>query len=356
MKQNILPLIQEHTRAIYDLENKSFNVKKINARHLLTITRFDLFAKLYYIKYRQSKPEQAKKVYCEHIKVFNPDLREPGRNDKFGLDKFITTFDTLIQTFKVSSFDDSVSVIPVDKNGVILDGAHRVAALAYFDKEVTIAQFDDVESKGLFNYSYFINRGLSIETADIIALEATNWCRNLYAACLWPKVSNHNDREQVKNFLKRYTNLLYEKNTLVSLGHLTQFVAKIYAEQDWVGTPQDHFKGAKDKALHCYSLSRHFEVLFFQSSLSLNDIVGMKEEIRSHFNYGKHVIHITDNDSETRYISELMLDKKARALWLNDDSIVSLNFIYEKLNELVVLFKYNCLLPFKTFVYKVLKS
>ena len=356
MNKDILSLLQNHTRSIYQLDVKSFEVKTIPARELLAVTRFDLFAKIFYIKYRKSNPALAQQVYVEHIKAFNPDLKEPGRTDKCGVDKFLTVFDKLIDDFSTVDFDDAVSIVPVDENNIILDGAHRVAALAYYDKKVTIAKFNDVVSKGLFDYNYFINRGLSIETADLIAFEATNWCKHLYAACLWPKLSKSADRELVKDIIKRDNQLLYEKSTLVSLDHLTQFVAKIYASQDWVGTEENHFSGARDKAMNCYSLSKRLDVIFFQSSLPLEEILKMKENVRGHFSFGKHVIHITDNDVETQFLSSLILDKNQRNLWLKDSGWVSLNKWNEKIKEWLIVFRYNCLIPLKTFVYRLIHS
>lgn len=354
MNQQILTSIQQHTRTLYQLDSKHYEIKKVAARNLLHVSRFDLFAKLFYIRHKESAPQLARQVYCEHIKVFNPDLKEPGREDKQGMDKFIHTFDQLIADFATSEFDETKSIVPVDKNGVILDGAHRVAALAYYGKKVTIAQFDDVTSHGIFDYNYFLSRGLSFEIADIIALEATMWCKNLYAACLWPKVSQSADRERVKRFIRNNTSLVYEKKFLVSLSQLTRFVAQIYANQSWVGTEANHFKGARDKALQCYSSHKRFEILLFQSSLPLDDIIYMKETIRGHFNYGKHAIHITDNDAETRLLSDLVLDKTKRKEWLDDGGFFSLNSLYEKMSERILLFRYQYLIPFKTYVFRLL--
>ena len=136
--------LQKHTVDLYDLKNKDFELCKVPAHDLITVSRFDLFAKLIYIKYRKSKPHFAKKIYSEHIKAFNPDLKEPGRKDKNGLEDFITTFDKLIDYFENNEFDPEQSLIPVSENGEILDGSHRIAALAFFKKEVSILKFKNV--------------------------------------------------------------------------------------------------------------------------------------------------------------------------------------------------------------------
>lgn len=178
----LITKLQQHTINIYKLSGKSYEVKSVPARSLLSPLRFDLFAKLFYIKNIDMNPSFAKEVYINHIKAFNPDLKEPGRGDKCSIEDFISVFDGLIKTFKTNNFDDAISIIPVDYNNIILDGAHRVAALAYYDRYVTIARFKDVVSNGPFDFNYFKFRGLSWKLLDTVALEMTRWLNSLSAA------------------------------------------------------------------------------------------------------------------------------------------------------------------------------
>ena len=161
-----------------------YSIENVNARTLLTGKRFDLFAKLYYLTHYKENKEHALCVYIEHIKAFNPDGKEPGRDDKLSFDDFVSVFNNLIESFKDKDFDKSVSLVPVDSNGVILDGAHRVAILAYYNKEITIARFKDVTSKANFDYQYFKMRGLSWVTLDEIALEMMYWLSNVHVMCI----------------------------------------------------------------------------------------------------------------------------------------------------------------------------
>ena len=145
-------LLQPHTVTLYHLKEKSYSVENVKARTLLSPLRFDLYGKLYYAKHRHDDPTQARRVYIEHIKAFNPDGREPGRDDKTSFEDFISTFDSLLDYFKDNEFDENKSIVPVSSNGIILDGAHRLAALAYYDKEITIARFVDVVPVCQFDY------------------------------------------------------------------------------------------------------------------------------------------------------------------------------------------------------------
>ena len=77
----IIQRLQPHTVEIYHLEEGQIEEKLVEARSLLIPSRFDLFAKVYYIRMREENRMEAERVYKEHIKAFNPDLREPGRDE-----------------------------------------------------------------------------------------------------------------------------------------------------------------------------------------------------------------------------------------------------------------------------------
>ena len=304
----ILEKLQPHTIKIYNLADKKFQLKVVKARSLLTPKRFDLFAKLYYITYRN---EYAIKVYKEHIKTFNPDLKEPGRTDKNSSEDFIKAFDILISEFNNTEFNDNISIIPVDSNGVILDGAHRVAALAYYDKDVTIVQFENVVTKCNFNYSYFKIRGLNWEILDVIAHEMIKWLPNLFVACVWPRVNNTKNTDYILNFLSSKYEIVYIKEFNVGLSSLTNFVHLIYQEQEWT----NNANAVKNKAVNCYSNTKRLTLIFFESASDLDSIINDKSIIRNKLNCENHSIHITDNQKESIDISKLVNTIAGKSLW-----------------------------------------
>lgn len=345
----MLALIQEHTRRIYDLENKVFHLKKINARDLLVLSRFDLFAKLIYIENREKNPEFGYRIYSEHIKAFNPDLKEPGSTDKDGLEDFINAFDVLIDIFKSNPFDGSVSLIPVSTNGIPLDGSHRIAALAYFNKEVEILQFEDVYPKSDFDYRYFLSRGLSRDTADIIVNESIKYIDNLFIACLWPKIGNRQEKEFAIQYFQAHFQVFYRKRMQMSLENLKMFIYEIYNHQDWVGTKENNFSGARDKAIKCYGKSKTVDFIVFQSE-SLDKVVESKETIRDYYKLDKHALHITDDKEESRKISDLVFTEK------KENYSTAFLLRKEKWQEYKLLFKNVYLIEMKVKVARVLNK
>ena len=347
-------LLQQHTIDIYGLKDKSFVIQRVPARSLLQVSRFDLFAKLYYISNRKTNPEIAREVYSDHIHAFNPDGKEPGRTDKNGVGDFIVAFDKLIDYFKDKDFDESISLVPVGSSGEILDGSHRVAALAYYDKEVSIAKFDDVNPKCIFDYQYFFKRGLPWKTADIIALEALRWNKELYVGCLWPRINSEQKRNAI-SIVNSSCEVYYSREIHVSLKQLSLLIANIYRSQDWVGNEANGYAGAYNKALSCFGPSKQVQFVFFQGR-GLDETLAMKERIRQLFPYDKHSLHISDTDEETEEISRLVLTDEGRSSWQGNRA-EGLSFkIKEWLCEKCEFFKNVTIINWKVKVYKLLKG
>ncbi|NLG05027.1 MAG: hypothetical protein GX567_14525 [Clostridia bacterium] len=290
--------------------------KIINAVDLLSPERFDLFAKLYYAKNRHDEKAKAKQVYYEHIKAFNPSLKEPGREDKNGYEDFVQTFDTLIDNFSRNDFDNKISLVPITEDNVILDGAHRIAALACFNKKVNVVVCEGVQPKARFDYQYFKNRGLAWNTMDIIANEMVKDIPNIYVACLWPKMK---EKSQAISTLKSEFPIAYEKNISCNLTDFKQLISIIYAGQPWVNEPES----VNDKALQCFDFKGDIHFVFFTSD-SLENVLSIKERIRNLYGQGKHTLHITDNAIETQVIAKNILIEEIRKNWKSSSSAQTL--------------------------------
>ncbi len=344
---NIISKLQPHTVSIYNLQDKRCTIEQVPARQLLLSLKFDVFAKLYYITHREKDFEGALKLYIEHIKAFNPDGKEPGREDKTTLKDFVTSFDALIETIRTKGFDKEVSLIPIDRDGVSLDGSHRIAAAAFFNEDVVVAKFPEVQRKCEFDYSYFIRRGLRREYADAIMFEMLNWKNNIYVACLWPKLAGKK-KEEAKTQIRAFGKVCYVKSESINLKSMFGLVASVYKSQPWTADKE----AVKDKATKCYGASRKVEFVFFESDLSLEEILKEKEKLRTLFSLEKHSLHITDNIEETKDIAALIFNTEQRKSW--DTSYNFFGKTKNYISEQVYIFKHVRWLNFKVFVAKII--
>lgn len=345
----MLQLLQEHTIKIYNLAQKEYKREVVNARELLNVARFDLFAKLYYARNRESNYDEALTVYKQHILAFNPDLKEPGREDKNNIDDFVNTFDELLYQFKNKEFDDTVSLVPIDEEGIILDGAHRVAALAYYGKNVTVVRFKNVHSKGPFDYKYFKERGLSWHIADVIAREITFWRKDMLIACLWPGLGDIRRKNECVEMLAQSYKVCYIKDIKLSFKDFRSLIAKVYVGQLWVNNND----AVCNKAILCYGNSnKTMRVVLLQSNVPIEKTITNKERIRRCFHKGKHSIHITDNSDETRRLALLVLSKKGLNVWHSESGVFE---IVENIKERWFYFKKVQLIKIKVALAKILK-
>ena len=188
--QDPLSLLHPYFIRRRHLDQMKYEVESLPARDLLR--RFDLFSKLFYIRNRKENPRLARRVYLENIRTLVPLGVEWGKEDEKNSFKiFIEVFDSLIEHFSVNDFDASVSIVPVDGNYVAIDGAHRVATLAFYGTDVTVCRFD----KPIYSLDYklFLAKGESLYTADLTALEAFNWLDDISVRCIWPDSDGGSD-------------------------------------------------------------------------------------------------------------------------------------------------------------------
>lgn len=135
--------------------------------NLVSQYRYDVFIKYYYVQayITKSKFDFAKKVCLNHIKSFNnftePDGRKNNPND------FIKNFNNLIDSAKKEGIHKTI--IPITKNGEIIDGAHRLSIALYLNLKIQFAIFDLLDVN--YGKDFFINRGFNQEDAKIIDKE-----------------------------------------------------------------------------------------------------------------------------------------------------------------------------------------
>ena len=132
--------------------------------YLISQYRYDVFVKYYYVQSYITKTNYklAKKIYLEHIKSFNNFAEPDGRKEK--PEDFINNFNKLIKNIQKDGIDKTI--IPITKNGEIIDGAHRLAIALYLNLKVKFAIFDLLDAN--YNKEFFINRGFDVEYAKIV--------------------------------------------------------------------------------------------------------------------------------------------------------------------------------------------
>lgn len=323
-KQSLNGRIEKHFIDAIDEPEYESQIK--TPAQLLTYNRLDLAIKILYIKMLSRKVEFAKQLYAEHIKALSLGaFSEPGNNTKNNLDDYITEFSEIFKNISKNGFDSDISLVPLAIDGSIANGAHRVAAAYVSKQKVSAIKLDAPIHK--YDYNFFLNRGMKRSDIDIAVSKFIEYTPNTFVAIVWP-VAKGKDEELAQLFSK----VVYRKYVTLSYNGLHNLITQVYNGEPWLGERKDNFRGAANKVINCYKPSGQLRVISFQSD-SLDEVVKLKEDIRTLYSIGKHSVHITDTHNEAVQVSRMLFNEKS-IHFLNHAKPTKYESTHEKINEL----------------------
>lgn len=190
-------------------KNQPVKKQLINARWLITPDRIDFMAKLLWLdaKHNKYNLRLAYKIYVSHIGVFTKGLFiEQGQPNKQGIDQYLSQFDYIDDI--VASLDENTAQlgtpIPVTKDFMALDGAHRISACIYYNKKLPIYYLKDKYSNNIYNYAYFRKGYMS----EKYILEMVKKYISLRSCTLW---IGYEEKSGICSYLKTGHWVVYEK-------------------------------------------------------------------------------------------------------------------------------------------------
>lgn len=299
-------------RNIYEkLNSHSYEIESLNSIELLTPNRFDVIAKIVFAKFYLNNYDSnfGEDMYISSIKVIN-GLIENDESGKIGSKSFISSFKTLLNSINMHGFSDQAA-IPLSKEGSIIDGAHRLAALIYLRKKIQVVKTEIASFN--FDYIFFKNRGFRLDYLDYMALEYLMIKKkNIFAVFIWPSAGDKKN-EGLNNILSIHGKVVYSKELHLTQNGKKNIIIELYKNEPWLGNFKNNFIGAENKANWCFQ--NDIPVKFFLYECP-GEILKIKDEIRELYGIGKHAVHITDNYEESIDICEKILNKNGLD-WIN---------------------------------------
>lgn len=295
---------------------KTFDIidgqKEVSPRSLLEKNRYDVVIKYiiaYYFELGYSDlslPRKIRDIYIDHIKVVTEGkFSELSSNKKNSLD-YLSDFYKLYLNIKEFGFNSEFGAIPLASDGSIVNGAHRVSiALALKVDIIPVVSFN-IDP---LNYSedHFINSGMELSQISFINIKFSEVYVGAYIACLWPSVDH--DLDTVMSIFGKRT-LSRKKIEFTEVGK-RNLLLQLYPNETWIGSPEDSFSGLNNKIHPCFkNKNQVFFVLFIEECL--DNVLEIKDEVRSLYNNGKHSIHITDTSEEVNIISKLIFSPESQ--------------------------------------------
>jgi len=307
-KKELKKYIEPH---FYDaLAKEEYTILTIEATKLFTYNRFDIAFKLLYLEMFEYDLDFAKEIYAEHIRAFSlGKFKEPGNEEKNSIDKYFKAFHHLLKEIKKSGFNRDQTLIPLSSNGTIVNGAHRVACAIFLNKDVSCVELEVRDY--LYDYRFFYRRNISNEILDAAVTKFVEYANNIYIAFIWPSSKSH--WQTVEEIIP---NIVYRKEVKLNYNGAHNLLSQIYYEEEWLGSVENNFLGAKGKLVECFTSFDPVKVIVFQAD-NLKSVQKIKEHFREVFDIGKHSIHITDTKEEAQHVSQVIF---------NDNSIHFLNY------------------------------
>ena len=313
-------LLTRRVKEVYKINQEDvLTVMTVDPSTLLVSQRIDLFVKLLYIeaKVTGNGLEYAKQAYINHIHSITAFKdEENGQSEKNSVNAFVNTFDFLISEIKEKGFDATKSVIPISSDGIILDGAHRLACCAYFDIPVSVVKIPHVGltkdiKPPIYDWRYFERYLLGQHYLDAaVRLYIRYAKKNVYMACIWPKAADPIKRRDAIGLIDKEYNIIYTKTFKPSFRQFDRLIAQIYMHDDWVGNIENGFSGSKGKSLLTFQKDADLTFVVFEG-FGKEGIIRFKERVRNIFQIGKHSIHITDNLEQTAFLADIILNRNS---------------------------------------------
>lgn len=300
---------------------EKFQIEYVDAKQFLTPERLDLVFKLFYIDCKVKKKDMtyAVELYTAHIRAFSKgSFVEPGKEEKNTIEKYLDTFDDLIETLPKTGFSAEKSVVPVSADGNILDGSHRTAVAIYFDLKIPIIHIN--KECDVYDHRFFNREGLPSEYLEFAAYKYVIYSKKAFIACIWPAAKNAGKRLEAEELIRNSSKIIYKKEFLLTKSGLHSFMIHTYGlgrpNDAWAGDDNDCFNGLNKKAEWCFSANSSV-IVYALTGLTLDKVVELKESIRNLFGIENHSVHITDTEYEAEVLAQVAY---------NDNSIDLLNY------------------------------
>ncbi|MCH2058970.1 MAG: hypothetical protein MK214_20585 [Thalassotalea sp.] len=269
--------------------------------------RFDVALKLYFLEglMEVECSEFRRACYREHIRAFSDGtFSEPNNPEKNTYADFEQTFVELYDNIKEQGFNPRQSLIPLAKDGSILNGAHRTAVSILLARDTSVLQ-TSLPSRD-FGYQYFKHRGITPAMLDRAAQTFIDYDDKSFLAFVWPAAQGH--EQAIQDLLPK---LVYSTTVSLDYNGAHNILAQAYSKEPWLGAEADNYPGIKNKLVQCFPRFDDVRVYLFRAE-SLEDVLVIKEQVRAVFNIGKHAIHITDTKEEAIRLGELVFNANAR--------------------------------------------
>ncbi len=275
-----------------------------NPIDLLTHKRFDVVIKYLYASNLSSG--FYKDAYKEHLGIWNGFTEDKRKKSSF--EDFDNSFKSMIN----NKVDEPV---PVNPEGHLANGAHRLAAALYRQRPINIRNTTAKENYPIeADYKVFLRKGLHRHIMKRTALEYAKLKSNTHIVCLFPIA--HTRMDEVINIIEKHSNIFYKSSEGLNEKGQIGLIKEIYLSEGWASE-----KGIMKKCKQCFRGMANVTFVLIDAK-NLETVKEMKKEIRALFKVGNHSVHINDFHEDTIRIAKTVFNRNS-INFLNNRKIAS---------------------------------
>lgn len=293
------------------LTQETYETYEISPVELCLDKRIDIIIKLICIpQILNEYPIQSnflETMYKEHIKcITEGSYKENGSNSKNNFDEFKKEFKKICISINNTGFNENISLIPITKDLIPINGAHRIAAAIYYKKNINIVVIPEITEIN-YGISFFRKRFLDEKYLNSALIKLFEISNKYVLGIVWP--ASGISAGTLNNLL--LTNIIDHKSVSLTHEGFHNVVCEAYSKEKWLGSPENCYNGAWGKVQPCMG-SNNQPAHFFILKTNEN-IIKLKEKLRDNIGIGKHSIHICDDSNDSlpllRYIYNVNFNK-----------------------------------------------
>ena len=279
-----------------------------NPIDLLTHKRFDVVIKYLYASNLSSG--FFKNAYKEHLGVWNGFTEDKRKKSTF--EDFDNSFISMIH----NRVDEPV---PVNPEGHLANGAHRLAAALYRQRPINIRSTTAKENYPIeADYKVFLRKGLHRHIMKRTALEYAKLKSNTYIVSLFPIA--HTRMDEVMDIIEKHSNIFYTSSEGFNDKGQLGLIKEIYLSEGWASE-----KGIMKKCKQCFRGMGNVTFVLIDAK-NLETVKEMKKELRALFKVGNHSVHINDYHEDTIRIAKTVFNRNSINFLNNRKSVSFPNY------------------------------
>ena len=283
-------------------------MKTKNPIDLLTHKRFDVVIKYLYASNLSSG--FFKNAYKEHLGVWNGFTEDKRKKSTF--EDFDNSFISMIH----NKVDEPV---PVNPEGHLANGAHRLAAALYRQRPINIRSTTAKENYPIeADYKVFLRKGLHRHIMKRTALEYAKLKSNTYIVSLFPIA--HTRMDEVMDIIEKHSNIFYTSSEGFNDKGQLGLIKEIYLSEGWASE-----KGIMKKCKQCFRGMGNVTFVLIDAK-NLETVKEMKKKLRALFKVGNHSVHINDYHEDTIRIAKTVFNRNSINFLNNRKSVSFPNY------------------------------